>query len=363
MKSRMLAVLLSLILGTIVAIPDGRLQVLAQSDNRAILFVAMGHIFSTNADGTNSKNLTPSIQNAVNPVGSPDGNQIAFNTEEILYVMNADGSDLKQLSDSKTLGARPIWSPDGKQIAFEWRDKLLTQDWQIGVIKPDGSNIRILTTRDSNREPAWSYDGTKLTFTSQRGDDTFELHTISADGSNETKLIGPLPLLESPSWSPDGNEIIFDGIDYQRRDIYSIKADGSDLKNLTKNLPGSSKLATWSPDGRYLAFKTDTDSKASQPVDVGLGLITLQGSDATVVSWSGNGRGFYFLAWSPNSQQIAFESNFSDPVLYTLHITCMFTLVGCEKEAVATLGGNIYLDGPAYLNWAYTPAIAHSMAN
>jgi Tol biopolymer transport system component len=67
--------------------------------------------------------------------------------------MNADGSDLQRLLNSPAKDLWPSWSPDGAQIAFQSdRDG----DWEIYVMDADGSNQQQLTdNKVKDSEPAW----------------------------------------------------------------------------------------------------------------------------------------------------------------------------------------------------------------
>jgi TolB protein len=63
------------------------------------------------------------------------------------------------------------------------------------------------------------------------------------------------------SWSPDGTRILFQSDREGNSEIYTIKADGSDLRRLTDN-PANDENPTWSPDGRRIAFSSSRDGNA-----------------------------------------------------------------------------------------------------
>jgi len=209
-------------------------------------------IYVMNADGSEQKNLSHSPAGAIAPVWSPDGKKIAFqsvkdgNTE--IYVMNADGSEQKNLTNNPAQDKYPSWSPDGKKIAFV-SDKEGTNivPNAIYVMNTDGQDIRRLTYSDIgsfvSSFPSWSPNGKRIAFHSYR-DRNHDIYVMKADGSEQKNLTNNPAYNDHPFWSPDGKKIAFislrDGsaaqmTPDQRREIYVMNADGSEQRNLTNN--------------------------------------------------------------------------------------------------------------------------------
>ena len=76
------------------------------------------------------------------------------------------------------------------------------------------------------------------------------------EGGAVTRLTDSPAVDASPSWSPDGQHIVFMSNRDGTWDLYLVNSDGSGLERLTRN-PANDGLATWAPDGTYLAFVSD----------------------------------------------------------------------------------------------------------
>jgi len=129
---------------------------------------------------------------------SPDGSRIVFESDrggnQQIYVMNADGSGQRRISFGGGGYATPVWSPRGDLIAFT-----RTGGFRIGVMAPDGSGERILTSGGYAEGPTWAPNGRAVMFT--RGASHGQLWYVDV-ASGSTRQV-PTPLGGSdPAWSP-----------------------------------------------------------------------------------------------------------------------------------------------------------------
>jgi TolB protein len=148
----------------------------------------------------------PAIDTA--PSFSPDGNQIAFESDrggsQQIYVMNADGSNQHRISFGTGHNGTPVWSPRGDLIAFT---KIEGGQFFIGVMRPDGSGERLLTQAFLVEGPTWAPNGRVLMYFRQAQTDSkgrggsSRLYTIDLTGYNERETITPGDASD-PAWSP-----------------------------------------------------------------------------------------------------------------------------------------------------------------
>jgi len=127
-----------------------------------------------------------------------------------------------------------------------------TGDTEIFVVDPEMGDAQNLTRSPSSedRYPAWSPDGTKVAFTSNR-DGTFNLYVMDADGKTVRQLTHEKPpaVCYFPSWSGDGKQIVFGLDDGKKGWMCSISPDGSNFKRIAEG-----RDPCISPDGKTIAF-------------------------------------------------------------------------------------------------------------
>ena len=191
----------------------------------------------------------------------------------------------------------PAWSPDGARIAFTSDRR--PREWWIHVMDADGSDVerlkRLTNRRGVAGDPAWSPDGTRIAFV-----DDVDIYVMDADGSGVEWLTNYGA--RGPAWSPDGARIAFES--GPSRDIYVMNADGSGVKRLTNNkpyFPWWDENPAWSPDGTRIAFASDRDGHWE--------IYVMDADGSGVERLTNHGARNVEPAWSPDGTRIAFASD------------------------------------------------------
>ena len=257
------------------------------------------------------------IQRISEPQLSPDGRQVAFTVQtpdldkntrpKQIYIVPANGGSPRQLTLEGTQNERPRWSPDSKQIYFVSNRGGSSQIW---AMDGDGSRARQVTKIVTEAGGLLlSPDGKKLVFTSdvypdcgaedacnqrRSEEDTkaktkarqytsllyrhwtewktkrrTHLMSANADGSGLQDLtpgahdVPPFSLggPDDYSISPDSTEVAFamnvdeDAATSTNADIYVTPIGGGEIKKITTGA-GADVSPAYSPDGKYLAFRS-----------------------------------------------------------------------------------------------------------
>ena len=227
--------------------------------------------------------------NDIMPAFSPDGSKIAYATQRPSngwFSATADWeiavSDIESadeaarmtqtprprwnetvLTNNEDTDLGPAWSPDGTRIAFI-SDRSDYAEYRLYVMNSDGSAVRNLSTAIAvlGLSPAWSPVGGKIAFIAEerpsRGRPKF-LHVAASDGTMDMRVaaLGTTYQVE-PSWSPDGERLAF-----MIRDknlipgLYTIRSDGREMKHISALL---ADRLSWSPAGKEILLCCAWDS-------------------------------------------------------------------------------------------------------
>jgi len=231
------------------------------------------------------------------------------------------------------LNVAPSVSPDGKQVAYIANKNLdddiylLSQDqsgkWKQELLIAGGKGKRFETLRYFDSAISWSRDGNRLAFIAKSGkDDALYVMNPHTKQITQRFVFAQLNGLQSPSFSPWGDEVVFVGIAGGVSDLYIVDLADGKLQRLTDDR-FAELHPQWSPDGKAIVLATDrgegTDEAKLLFGDYDLALYHLaEKKIENLTNLPGNATS---PQWSPDGGEIAFVSDHQAiPNIYRLRL-------------------------------------------
>lgn len=210
------------------------------------------------SNGAIPKRINLDASNASSPAISRLGNRLAFTTEQSdLNIWRVDlkgpGQELGKpfrFISSTQLEMYPAYSPDGRRIAFMSQRSGTTEIW---LCDSDGSKAAQLTSFGGAAiyGPSWSPDSQNIAFTAAQKGMKDDVYSISANGGAPRRLTTHPAEDKWPYWSHDGKWIYFSSTRSGREEIWKMPSNGGEAVQITRN---SGDVPQESPDGKFLYY-------------------------------------------------------------------------------------------------------------
>jgi TolB protein len=192
--------------------------------------------------------LNPRASMNATPEFTPDAKQLLFSSTlsgyAQVYIANIDGGDMRRLSTSRAIEVEPKVNPKtGAEIVFV---SGRSGPQQIYKMNMDGADVVRLTSGEGEASnPAWHPDGQHIAFAWTRGyaPGNWNIFIMDVASRETVQLTYGAGRNENPSWAPDGRHLVFSSSRSGKSQIFTMLADGQELKQLTTQ--GSNWMPVW----------------------------------------------------------------------------------------------------------------------
>jgi len=198
----------------------------------------------------NGKQVRVSAKSGINsaPSFSPDGSQLAIALSRRdgnvdIYLLTLASQELRRLTEDPAIDTEPVWAPDGKSLYFTSDRAGAPQVYRQGVGAGERAQ-RITFDGSYNARPRVSPDGRELALvTIDRGAYRIAIADIARGGM---RILTTGQLDESPSYAPNGADIIYASREGGRGVLAIVSSDGRVQQRLAASA-GEVREPAWSP--------------------------------------------------------------------------------------------------------------------
>jgi dipeptidyl aminopeptidase/acylaminoacyl peptidase len=252
------------------------------------------------------------------PVWSPDGKKLAWMRGGQIWLSEADGANARALTSISTEASGALWTGDSKHILFVssvYPDCPPTESKEF----PDACNAQKMEAEAKSKVKARTY--TSLLYrhwTDYQGLRRSHLLAVAVDNGRVRDLtpgrndVPPFSLGGPDDYasSPDGKEVCYVmNADPQlatstNSDLFVVPLDGGEAKKITVNM-GADNSPQYSPDGRWLAYRTQT--RPGYESDKWRLVVMERATGRATILTEGIDRPVQSFAWTPDSGRILFS--------------------------------------------------------
>jgi eukaryotic-like serine/threonine-protein kinase len=288
---------------------------LAGTDEAHLVYIANGRVESRRFNNASLKvdahartlDFLPAEPTVLNPLMlSASSDVMAFADSVVpsrneLISVAVDGKGLKLLESAEAHNW-PRISPDGRLVARTRIDDsrsqpdVLVEDLERGTVYP------VLRTLEPDMSPVWSPDGRRLAFVTghlpgRRG--KLSLNIAAADGTGIVRSLQcPGDYCEPTDWSADGSTLLLTVLDSGNHDVWTVSAEAESSARPLLAADFNEKEARYSPDGRWIAYRSEEAGRPEIMVHAISGLarrLLVSGGGGTQPVWGRDGKKLYFV--------------------------------------------------------------------
>ncbi len=284
-----------------------------------MLVLALGGALAQSYRPFTINDLIP-VKRVGDPQLSPDGRWIAFTITDTdfdanrrstqIYLVSVEGGEIQQLTKEKQSSVSPRWSPDGKRLAFISARDGAPQVWTLEMAEVATGPLKKITNISTGADgPVWSPDGNWIAFTSEiypncASDDCNRKRDEQMEASKVKARITDRLLYRHWNQWEDG----------KRAHVFVAPASGGEAKDMTPgdwdappfSLGGPVDYA-FSPDSRELAFARNTDKVEATSTNGDIFIVPTSGGEAKRITGANKGADLS-PQYSPDGRYLAYRS-------------------------------------------------------
>jgi TolB protein len=243
------------------------------------------------------------------PNWTPDGRRLVYNHNGRMFSLDLATRETSAIDtgDQVHCNNDHMLSFDGRMLGISSGSPSIVYTLPVG-----GGVPRQITPVGPSYLHGWSPDGKSVVITGSRNGN-FDIYRVPTDGGPEVRLTSAPGLDDGSEYTPDGASIFFNSDRSGRMQIWRMNADGSGQTQVTDD-----GYNNWfphvSPDGRTILFITFPPEvpAGEHPFykRVYLRKMPVEGGRPTVVAYVYGGQGSINVnSWSPDGRSVAFVSN------------------------------------------------------
>jgi TolB protein len=229
-----------------------------------------------------------------------------------LAIMDQDGANQRHLSNGGSIVLTPRFSPNRQEITYMSYESGQPQVYLLQI--ETGQRELVGNFPGMTFAPRFSPDGQKVILSLGRDDGNSNIFSMDLRSRTTTRLTDSGSIDTSPSYSPDGSQVVFTSDRGGQPQIYVMGADGSGQNRISFG-GGSYSTPVWSPRGDLIAFTKQSGGEFQ------IGVMRTDGSGERILSTGFQQEG---PTWAPNGRYIMFfkeASGSGGPKLYSVDLT------------------------------------------
>ena len=212
------------------------------------------------ADGYNARAILTSPQPIMSPAWSPDGKQLAYvsyehNTAEI-YLSNVYTGERERLTSFPGVNGAPAFSPDGSQLALVLSKTGVAKIYMMDLATRQLAQLTFGLAIDT--EPSWRPDGQAVIFTSDRGGSP-QIYQVDLRSRQVDRLTYNGRYNARASYSRDGSDLVMQHASDDGFNVAILGMTTGQLQVLTQD--GRDESPSWSPNGQMVIYATHSDQR------------------------------------------------------------------------------------------------------